>query len=266
MTFSGRKVKACVFILSGILVLLLMISAYPGVSHAETTAREILEKVDDMWRGTSSYAEMTMEVVTAHWERTLKLRAWSKGKEYSLVLITFPKKERGLASLKVQNDIFNYLPRVNRTIRVPSSMMMGSWMGSHFTNDDLVKESRMSDDYTVQIAFEGIRDGLSIYELVLLPKPEAPVVWGKIEITVEKTELIPIKSLYFDEDEQLIRTMDFTDVRIMGGRKIPATLILVPTDKPDERTFIRYDSMDFDIDLDESFFSLRNLSRRDLVQ
>lgn len=266
MIFSGKWTGIGSYILSGILVLFLLVPASPGISRADTTARKILERVDDMWRGTSSYAEMTMEVITEHWERTLKLKAWSRGKEYSLVIITSPQKERGLASLKVENDIFNYLPRVNRIIRVPSSMMMASWMGSHFTNDDLVKESRMSEDYTAEIVFEGTRNGVAIYELVLIPKPEAPVVWGKIVIIVQKEELIPVKALYFDEEEQLIRTMSFADVRTMGGRKIPATLILIPADKPEERTFIKYDSMEFDIDLDESFFSMRNLSRKDLVR
>jgi outer membrane lipoprotein-sorting protein len=219
-----------------------------------------------MWRGESSFAEMTMEIRTEHWKRSIEMRAWSYGKDYSLIIITYPPKERGVATLKVDKDIWNYLPRVNRVIRVPSSMMMAEWMGSHFTNDDLVKESRMSEDYETEISFDGKRDGMDIYDIVLVPRPDAPVVWGKIEISVIKDELIPIASRYYDEDGQLARTMVFEDVRLLGGRKIPATMVLIPEDKPDERTVIRYNSMEFGLGLDESFFSRKNLTRKDLIR
>jgi outer membrane lipoprotein-sorting protein len=236
------------------------------VRAGAVTAKEILERVDDLWRGESSYAEMAMEVVTENWERSLTVRAWSLGKDYSLLTITYPPKERGVATLKTADEIWNYLPRVNRVIKVPTSMMMAGWMGSHFTNDDLVKESRMSEDYDVEVTFEGNRDGMVVYELTLIPKPDAPVVWGKIVITVQKEELFPIRSIYYDEEGSLARTMTFTEVKILGGRRLPSQLILTPADKPEERTVIRYSAMEFGLGLKEDFFSIRNLSRRDLAQ
>ena len=237
----------------------------PGTVRA-TSATEILEKVDDLWRGESSYAEMTMEVVTENWKRTLELRAWSLGKERSLVIITYPPKERGVATLKVEQDIWNYLPRVNRVIRVPSSMMMAGWMGSHFTNDDLVKESRLSDDYESSITFEGERQGEIIYELTLVPKPGAPVVWGRIVITVLADSLIPTRSLYYDEDGNLVRTMVFSDVGELAGRQVPMRMTLVPEDKPKESTVIVYHTLKLGLGLKEEFFSMATLVRKDLAQ
>ena len=235
------------------------------ISNA-ATAKEILEKVDDLWRGESSFAEMTMEVVTEHYERSMKLKAWSLGKERSLFIITYPPKDRGVATLKAEQDIWNFLPRVNRVIRVPTSMMMANWMGSHFTNDDLVKESRMSEDYEAEVTFEGKRDGVDLYDITLVPKPDAPVVWGRIEITVFKETLIPTSSLYYDEDGNLSRIMTFDKVKELSGRLVPTVMILVPEDKPGEKTVITYESLELGLGLKEDFFSRSTLTRKDLVR
>lgn len=259
----GKVKKA---FLSVLCVIVPMINILAPKAAGAVTSREILEKVDDLWRGESSYAEMSMEVITVHWKRSLKIKAWSLGKDYSLLVITYPPRERGVATLKTKKEIWNYLPRVNRVIKVPTSMMMAGWMGSHFTNDDLVKESRMSEDYDSRITFEGKRGGMPVYEITLIPKPDAPVVWGKILITVRRDELIPITSLYYDEDGNLARTMTFSDVTRFGGRSLPATMTLIPADKPTERTVIHYNEIKFGLGLKKDFFSIRNLSRRDLSQ
>jgi len=241
-------------------------SASPADAKPQIDAIKLLEKVDDLWRGESSYADINMEVTTIHWHRSLKMRAWSLGKDYSLIVITNPTKERGVATLKANKDIWNYLPRVNRVIRVPTSMMMADWMGSHFTNDDLVKESRMSEDYDVKITFDGTRKESDVYDLTLIPKPDAPVVWGKIVITINKDGLLPTESLYFDEEGELARSMIFSNLRNFEGRTVPATLTLIPADKPEEKTVIQYEDMKFGLGLDTKFFSLRKLSRKDLAQ
>jgi hypothetical protein len=161
--------------------------------------------------------------------------------------------------LRAGQDVWNYLPRVDRTIKVPSSMMMGSWMGSHFTNDDLVKESRLIDDYEIGIEFEGTRDGVDVWEFLLVPLPEAPVVWGKIRYQVTKEDLLPTWTRYYDESDELMRTMTFSEVRLMDSRLIPLVMTMEPADKPGETTVVRYHELDFDVGLDEAFFSLRNL-------
>ena len=134
-------------------------------------------------------------------------------------------------------------------------------MGSHFSNDDLVKESRLIDDYEIEIEFEGERDGTEIWEFVLTPLPEAPVVWGKIRYAVRKQDFMPLWARYYDESDEIVRTMTFSEFRLMGGRLVPAVMTMQPTDKPGETTVVRYHELEFETGLDESFFSLRNLRR-----
>lgn len=238
-------------------------SPFPAFTqdNGKLRAQEVLEKIDDLWRASSSNARLQMEVKTKHYTRTMIMDSWSKGREKSLVRIVLPLKEKGTVSLKNGNTMYTYLPKTDRVIRLTSGMMMGSWMGSHFTNDDLVKESSLSDDYEPEITFEGVRDGQDVIEFALLPKPDAPVVWGKIVITVRADDYLPIDSIYYDEDMVVARTLTFRDIKEMGGRMIPAVLHMVPADKPDEYTEMIYQQIQFDIDLQDSLFSLMQLRR-----
>ena len=249
------------------LIVLLLISIFL-LSHSPLRAQEqpltpkqILDKVDDLFRSRSSHGFGTMTVATAHWKRSLSLEMWSKGKDKSLVRILAPKKEKGTTTLRAGNDIWNYLPKVNRVIKLPSSMMAASWMGSHFTNDDLVKESRMADDYTFEITFVGEDEGEEVVEVTCHPKPEAAVVWGKVVVRARLKDYLPLSIKYFDEDLRLARTMTFSQVLELGGRLLPAVVTMVPEDKPKESTVIHYEKMKFDIGLDDDFFSLRTLQR-----
>ena len=230
----------------------------PGEA-ASQTAMEIVDQVDQLLRGESSEARIAMEIETANWSRTLEMEVWSLGTDFALVRVLSPAKEAGTATLKADQEVWNYLPRVDRTIKVPPSLMMGSWMGSHVTNDDLVKESRLIEDYHIEISFEGTRDGIQVWEFSLTPRPDAPVVWGRIVEEVRKADMMPTWVHYYDEDETLIRTMIFEEFQVMGGRMVPARMTIRPEDKPEERTVILYESLEFDVGLEESFFSLRNL-------
>lgn len=233
--------------------------------QAVESANDILDIIDDLWRGESSHARLTMEVKTANYQRILEMEAWSKGKDYSMVHILKPKKEKGTATLKSGNNIYTYLPKTDRTIRLTSGMMMGSWMGSHFTNDDLVKESRLRDDYDPEISYLGESDiqgeQKNIVRLTLVPKEEAPVVWGKIVLDIEIPDYIPLKEIYYDEDLSVSRTMKFSDVREVGHRKIPLTLKVIPEDKPEEYTLLSYEFIEFDIEIKDRFFSISELRR-----
>ncbi len=233
----------------------------PAPARAQT-AREIVDRVDRMLRGASSRADIAMEIATEHWTRTLEMRAWSLGTEYALVRVTAPPREAGSATLKVREEVWNYLPRVDRTIKIPPSLMMGSWMGSHFTNDDLVKESRMIDDYDIAISFEGPREGAQVWEFTLTPKPDAAVVWGRIVEQVRKDDLMPTWARYYDERGTLMRTMTFSEFRRFSGRLVPTVMVVRPEDKPAERTTIRYRDLAFDVPLTADFFSLRSLQAR----
>ncbi len=228
----------------------------------EAEARVILLEIDELWRASSSQGQVRMQVRTANYTRTLVLETWSKGKDRSLVRISAPLKEKDTASLKSGATMYTYLPRTDRTIRLTSSMMMGSWMGSHFTNDDLVKESRLSEDYAPAITFRGERDGERIVEFTLTPHPEAAVVWGRIVMTVTDRGHLPLVAFYYDDDNNLARTITFHDIKELGGRRLPTRLKVVPADKPGEYTELVYESLRFDLELPDSFFSLLELRRR----
>lgn len=255
----SRIAIARVLLLGAVLVI-------PPVASAQTTdcaglsiPADIVDCVDRIMRGESSRGISTMEVVTENWSRAMEMQMWSLGTEHALVRILSPRKDAGTATLKAGTEIWNYLPRVDRTIKIPASLMSASWMGSHFTNDDLVKESRLIEDYEITLAYEGDRDGVAVWEFDLIPRPEAPVVWGRIGYQVRKTDTMPVWARYYDEDGELVRTMTFFDYRDLGGRLVPATMRVVPEDKPGEFTEVRYSDLEFDVDLDEEFFSLRRL-------
>jgi outer membrane lipoprotein-sorting protein len=235
--------------------------AAPDTASESERIKEILDKVDRLWRGSTSVGQMEMEVVTAHWSRTLRMKVYTEGMDRSLVRITYPAKEEGVATLKVENNIWNYLPKIKRVTKVPASMMLGSWMGSHFTNDDVVKDSQYVRDYDTTITFEGERDGQGILELTLLPKPEAPVVWGKIVSTIRAEDYMPLAMTYFDEDGEEVRIFTFEEIKEMGGRTLPTVLTIRPMDKPDEYTRVTYLEITFDVDLKPDLFGLRSLQK-----
>ncbi|MEN8143424.1 MAG: outer membrane lipoprotein-sorting protein [Gemmatimonadota bacterium] len=221
--------------------------------------REIVDRVDQLLRGESSRGVVEMEVVSSHWERTRTMRIWSLGTEYALIRIVSPKKDAGTATLKAGDEIWNYLPRVDRAIKIPTSLMSSSWMGSHFTNDDLVKEHRLIDDYAIETSYEGLRGTIAVWELDLTPLPEAPVIWERILYQVRKRDFMPVWAKFYDERNALVRTLHWSEYRTMGGRLVPTILTVIPADQPEERTEIRYLELEFDVGLEESFFSLRFL-------
>jgi outer membrane lipoprotein-sorting protein len=258
MTWHRTNSLTIVLILAAIILFFLSVTP---ARPEELTPKQILDKIDDMFRGESSHGTMTMTIVTANWERSLSLEFWSEGKDKSLIRILAPKKEKGTATLRVDDEIWNYLPKVKRVIKLPSSMMSASWMGSHFSNDDLVKESRMTRDYTFEITFQGTREGQEIIEITCHPKPEAPVVWGKVVQVIRKSDYLPIRSEYFDEDMNLARTLVFEDIGPLGDRTLPKVMTMLPENKPKEKTTMTYHEMDFDITLPSDTFSLRNLQQ-----
>jgi outer membrane lipoprotein-sorting protein len=269
MMVQGRRHGCCALFLFACLLILgtgkvpafAGEAASPEAESDEARVKEILNKVDRLWRGSTSVGQMEMEVVTAHWSRTLRMKVYTEGMERSLVRITYPAKEEGVATLKVDNNIWNYLPKIKRVTKVPASMMLGSWMGSHFTNDDVVKDSQYVRDYNTKITFEGEREGQVILELTLHPKPDAPVVWGKVVSVIRAEDYMPIAMTYFDEDGEEVRVFTFEEVKEMGGRILPTVLTIRPLDKPEEYTRVTYLEITFDVELKPDLFSLRSLQK-----
>ncbi len=241
-------------------IALALLGGAPQILRAQQeTPAEIVDRVDRLLRGESSRGRVTMEIVTEHWSRTLEMQISSLGTEYALIRILSPRKDAGTATLKAGEEIWNYLPRVDRTIKLPSSLMGSSWMGSHFTNDDLVKEHRLVEDYDISIAYEGPRGGTEVWEFDLVPKPRAAVIWSRIRYRVRRQDLMPEWARFYDERDELVRTITWSDYRTTGGRLVPLAMRIQPADKPDEHTSIRYESLEFDVNLGPEDFSLRRL-------
>ena len=219
----------------------------------------ILNNVDDIYRSNASHGILTLAVTTSNWQRSLTLEQWSKGNNMHLIKVLKPKKEKDLATLRVDNNVWNYMPKVKRVVKIPSSMMSSSWMGSHFTNDDLVKQSRMVIDYDFSITYEGLRDGVDIVEIACIPKKNAAVVWGKVEVIVYRNDFIPLSIVYYDEDLKLSRTLKFSNIQVLGGKKIPLQMKMTPIDEPGESTAILWEKIEFDLAIKDDFFSLRKL-------
>jgi len=230
-----------------------------AAAQTSDVAREIIDRVDRVLRGDSSHGVARMQVVTEHWDRELVMEMWSLGTDYSLVRVQSPAREAGTATLMADDDIWNYLPKVDRAIKIPVSMMAGAWMGSHFTNDDLVKESQLIADYDIEVTYDGVLDGITVWEFRLTPKPEAAVVWGHVDYQVRQADYMPLWARYYDEDGELSRTMWWSDFRDLGGRFVPAVMEMQPADKPEESTTVVYDELEFNIDIEPSFFSLQML-------
>lgn len=229
--------------------------------EAKPTLEELLNGVDDVQRGESSTSRMSMHVKTKRWERTMTMQTWSEGEDKSLIKIVAPAKEAGTATLMVDDNIWNYLPKVDRTMKVPASMMSGAWMGSHFSNNDLVRSARLADEFNFELKQEPNADGAGHWIIECVPKPDAPVVWGKVVVKVRGEDRIPDEITYWDEDGELVRTMQFLDIQDISGRKVPMRMKLIPADEPDEYTEVTYESLEFDPELPASTFTLQSIRK-----
>ncbi len=250
--------------LTGFLLLWLFLGAFPGASWgvaAPLTGPEIMDRLDDLYRSDSSQGRMMMSITTRQWQRTISLEFWSKGRDRMLLKVLSPAKERGIALLRRGSQVWNYLPKVNRLVSLPPSMLATSCFGSHFTYDDLVKMRRWSIDYECKITYVGGRAGEQVVEVTSIPKPGAPVVWGKVIVLASRPDYLPLSIRYYDEDIKLVRRMLFSRVKKMGGRLLPSRMTVVSQDKPGEQTVVVYQELSFDMPLDDRLFSPASLSK-----
>ena len=207
----------------------------------------IIKKIDQLYRSETSHAEMEMHIVTPHWERTLAMTVWSKGMDKTFIRITSPKKEQGVATLRIGNEMWNYLPKTNKVMKIPPSMMMGSWMGSDFTNDDLVRESSMLDDYTYQFVTPEDASPDHLY-VQLIPKEDSPIVCGKVVAAVQSSDYTPVWQRFYDEKGNLMRVMNFKEVKTFGGKTLPSAMEIIPQNKEGHKTVVRWLNATFDSD------------------
>src|SRR5487761_118971 len=228
-------------------------------------AREIVDRVARLYISKSTIATMQMQINKKGRQRNISMQFWSLDESKILVRIRLPQEDAGTAILKVGNQIWYYLPKAKRTVKIRASMMMSSWMGSNFTLNDLVKQSRLTDDYEIANSFEGVRDGVAVSEYTLPPKPKAAVVWGKITLEVRHGDQMPVWQRFYDEDGKLVRELTFSEYRIVDGRRIPTRLVMETMGKGGkkavEQTTITYEKIVFDEPISEKLFSLGNLKQ-----
>ncbi|HSR43180.1 MAG TPA: outer membrane lipoprotein-sorting protein, partial [Longimicrobiales bacterium] len=206
-----------------------------------------------------SHAVMEMTVVRERGTRTLTLESWSRGEEDALIVIREPAREAGTATLRTEEGLWNYAPRADRLIRIPTGLLSESWMGSHFTNDDLIRETSYDEDYDASLSWTE-RDGSRWLQVTMTPKPDAPVVYTELRFLLTRDEWIPDRWEYFDEGE-LVRVMTYHDVETVSGRALPMRLVIRPTDAPDEYTEVVYHQLELDVPVDAALFTRRGLRR-----
>lgn len=223
--------------------------------------KTIIKKADQLFRGESSYTVAKMTIVKPEWQRTIEMKSWSLGNRYALVLITAPARDKGTVTLKRDKEIWNYIPAVDRVIKIPPSMMLQSWMGSDFSNDDLVKESSILDDYNHTLIGDTTIQNYDCYKIELMAKEDAPVIWGKILSCISKKGYMQLENYYYDEDGYLVKKMLLSDIRKMDDRTLPTRLEMISIDKPGNRTIIQHEDMTFNRKVSQSFFSKKNMKR-----
>lgn len=229
--------------------------------NAELTAQEIVKRSDDLMRGDTCQGRYVMTVTTPHWTRRLELDVWAEGRDKTFIRIISPAKETGITTLRIKNNMWNYLPKVERTIKIPPSMMFQPWMGSDFTNDDLVKENSIVYDYNHTLLGEEIFEGNLVYKLKLIPKPQATVIWGKLIFRIRKEDFIPLREEYYSEKDKLIKVLNYSEVKKVSDRIIPTLWEMAPLTKEGCRTTIELVEVKYNQPIDENIFTLENLRR-----
>lgn len=245
--------------LSFILSFLLLASV---VSPQELTPKQIVKKADQVLKGVATTkATLIIKTVRKKWSREMVLKSWAKGTELSMILITSPLKDKGTVFLMKNKEVWNWIPAIERTIKMPPSMMMQNWMGTDFTNDDLVKESSIVEDYTHKIIGDSTIDGRVCYKMEMIPKEDAAVAWGRIVSFIDKKDFFQLKAEFYDEDDELVNIMQSSDIKMMGGKMLPTKMEMIPVEKKEQKTIMIYTSLVFNELIKEGFFSTQNMKR-----
>lgn len=229
--------------------------------RADLIAQEIVRRSDDLMRGDTNQGTYLMMITTPSWKRELKVYCYSQGRDKMFLRILSPAKEAGVGTLRINNEMWNYLPTVEKTIKIPPSMMMQPWMGSDFTNDDLVKESSLVNDYTHEILSVETIDERRVYKIELIPRPEAAVVWGKILRWVRKDDFVPLREEYYNERGKLMKILEFSDIGQVSNRIIPKTWTMTSQIKENHQTTIKLLDVEYDVPIADSIFTLSNLTK-----
>ena len=230
-------------------------------AQQDLSAKDIVKKADDNMRGKTSQADITIKIIRASWSREMNIKAWSKGDDYSMILVKSPAKEKGTVFLKRIKEVWNWIPSIERNIKLPPSMMSQSWMGTDFTNDDLVKEASSVSDYDHQLLGKETISNKDCYKIEMIPKPSAAIVWEKVIVWIDSADFLQLKAEFYDEDGELVNIMNSSEVKEVGGRKITSKIEMFPVDKEGNSTVIIYNNIIFDVLINDNFFTTRNMKQ-----
>jgi len=231
------------------------------ISQEQITAMQIVQKADEKVRGKTNHSILEMQIIRPTWNRTISMKSWSNGLDYTMTFITAPAKDKGQVFMKRETEMWNWMPSIGRMIKIPASMMSQGWMGSDYTNDDILKESSIVRDYIHSIDQEETIEGFACYKIQMIPKEEAAVIWAKVYKWITKDEFIQIKSEYYDEDDDLVKSDFGYDFKKMDGRLIPSRIEIVPADGEGKKTVILLKEVQFDVELPITYFSQQNMKR-----
>jgi outer membrane lipoprotein-sorting protein len=233
-----------------------------ALQSQDLSATEIVRKADDKFNGEkSSYSMMSMKIIRPEWQRTIEFKSWTLGKDYALTLITAPAKEAGQTFLKRGSEMWSWNPSIARLIKLPPSMMSQGWMGSDYTNDDILKESSIVTDYIHEIVGEENIDGRPCYKIKMTARENAAIVWGKQIQWIDMKEFLVLKAELYDEDGYLVRTEIGSGIKIMDGRTITSRIELIPEEEPENKTILQIQEIKFNMPVEESYFSQQNMKR-----
>lgn len=225
------------------------------------TAKEIVERAENQIKGKTSISDVEIQIVRPTWTRTMKLKAWTQGDSLSMILITAPAKDQGTVFLKRKKEVWNWVPSIERVIKLPPSMMTQSWMGTDFTNDDLVKESSMVDDYSQKIIGDSVIEQRKCWKIEMIPLPHAAVVWGKIILWIDQKDFLELRAEFIDEDNKLVNVMRASDIKMLGGKLLPAKMEMIPVEKEGQKTILINNSIVFNQTLTSDFFTVENMKK-----
>ncbi|MEN8125167.1 MAG: outer membrane lipoprotein-sorting protein [Bacteroidota bacterium] len=244
------------------LILFFALISSSSLAQYDITAEEIIKRADEKMRGKTNTSSMEMQIIRPTWKRSVSMKSWGRGMDYSMTYITAPAKDKGQVFLKRKTEMWNWMPSIGRMIKIPASMMSQGWMGSDYTNDDILKESSIVYDYNHKIVGEENIEGFDTYKIEMIPKEEAAVIWGKIYKWITKDdEFIQLRSEYYDEDDELVKSDFAYDFKTMDGRLIPARIEIIPADEEGKKTVLYIKEIKFDVDLPESFFSQQKMKK-----
>ncbi len=227
----------------------------------DLSAKEIIDKANNNRFGNSSESVMDMTIVRPKWTRSITMKTWTLGKEYSIVIITAPAKEKGQVFMKRKSEMWNWIPKISRMIKLPPSMMSQGWMGSDYTNDDMVNEGALVNEFDHKITKSQIWDGTDCYVIESVPRENSDVIWGKKISWISKDRYLPLKTESYDEDMYLVKTETASKIKEMGGKIIPTLFTIIPADEPNQKTILTMKSIMFDEKITESFFTQQNMKR-----